>query len=92
MSGQRCEVCGREASLTFHHLIPKTLHGKKWYRKRYSLAELKSRGMHVCRECHRAIHKFWDEKTLGKEHNTPELILGTELIRNHIRYMRRRFH
>ena len=68
-SVDRCALCGRERRLTFHHLIPRTLHSNKWFKKNYSRAEM-NEGIDVCRDCHRAIHKFIDRKELGREYNT----------------------
>jgi hypothetical protein len=68
-----CELCKREVSiLTFHHLIPKTLHGKKWFKKQFERKEMQTRGIMVCKPCHKHIHKTYDEKFLGKERNTLE--------------------
>jgi len=68
-------MCSREETcLTFHHLIPRTLHSKKWYQKRYSKEEL-NRGVDICEDCHEALHDFITEKDLGKEYNTLELLM-----------------
>lgn len=69
-----CVLCSREEiALTFHHLIPRTLHSKKWYQKRYTNEEL-NRGEDLCADCHEAIHDFITEKDLGKSYNTLELL------------------
>lgn len=69
-----CNLCSREEiSLTFHHLIPRTLHSKKWYKKTYSSDNLSS-GIDLCADCHEAIHDFITEKDLGKSFNTLELL------------------
>lgn len=31
-------------------------------------------GIHVCHPCHKAIHRFLDEKTLGREYRTLEAL------------------
>lgn len=68
-------MCSRkEMPLTFHHLIPKTLHTKKWYEKRYSKEDL-GKGIDICEDCHEALHDFITEKDLGKNYNTLELLL-----------------
>jgi len=36
----KCELCGRENVLTFHHLIPVTLHKNKWFKKNYTREEM----------------------------------------------------
>ncbi|NPV13037.1 MAG: hypothetical protein HPY57_14825 [Ignavibacteria bacterium] len=85
-----CELCKREVDeTTFHHLIPVTLHTKKWYQKNYNFNYLKTHGIDVCELCHYAIHHFYDEKTLGKNYNTLELLLESELIQKHIKWARK---
>ena len=84
-----CEICEREKETTFHHLIPKTLHGKKWYKKKYTQKYMKEHGINTCKDCHKTIHVFWDEKTLGKDFNTKEKILNEEKIQKHIKYVRK---
>ena len=64
-----CELCEREAELTFHHLIPRTVHGRREFRLRHTKEEL-NRGAMLCRDCHSAIHKHLDEKELGRSYNT----------------------
>lgn len=69
-----CALCEREEiALTFHHLIPRTLHSKKWYKKHYTEEELNV-GEDLCADCHEAIHDFIPEKQLGKSFNTLELL------------------
>jgi len=48
-----CELCQREEAQDFHHLIPRTLHTNKWFKKRYAREELQQ-GIAVCKSCHAA--------------------------------------
>ena len=66
---QRCELCHRERKCTFHHLIPKFTHKKKWCKKQFTDTE-RQKGAWVCRDCHDAIHKFIDHKDLAREWNS----------------------
>lgn len=66
-----CALCSRNLDLTFHHLIPKTLHSKKWFKKNFTADQL-NLGLMLCRDCHDAIHRFIPEKDLGKTYNTEE--------------------
>lgn len=73
-----CELCGRvlKRGTTEHHLIPRTCHGNKWFRKQFTREERNQR-IHVCRDCHRAIHDLVpDEKDLGRYFNTREKLLN----------------
>lgn len=63
----RCETCGRQVPLTFHHLIPKKLHRRPRFKKHYSTKQLQA-GIRVCRTCHNGIHRQFDEMTLGQHY------------------------
>ncbi len=69
-----CALCGRRTKrgLTKHHLIPRTCHSNKWFRKRFSRQEMQVT-IDVCRDCHSAIHRLAPkEKELGRYYNTPQ--------------------
>lgn len=68
-----CELCARERRLTFHHLIPVTLHSNRWFKRNFSRDDL-HRGAMLCRDCHNAVHRFITHKALGREFNTVELL------------------
>jgi len=71
-----CELCGREKPLTFHHLIPRKNHRKRRFRRDFDRDELKSRGLWLCRLCHRQIHRFYSEDELGQRLNSREALLA----------------
>lgn len=56
-----CPLCKRDAPLTAHHLIPKSLGGKET--------------TDVCRGCHNAIHAFIPHKELKRHYHTIERLL-----------------
>ena len=76
-----CELCKRSENVILdkHHKIPKTLHSNKWYKKNFSDEQL-NETLLVCRDCHDAIHKFIDEKSLGREYNTKEKLLTNDKL------------
>lgn len=85
-----CELCERDVfETTFHHLIPVTLHTNKWIRTHYEFDYLKTHGIDLCHHCHHAVHDFFDEKTLGREYNTLELLLANEQIQKHIKWAKK---
>ena len=85
----RCELCGREASTTFHHLIPRTLHSKKRFKKAYTPAQLQE-GLYLCKLCHDGIHELIpSERELGEKYNTRERLLHHEAVRKHVAWARR---
>ena len=70
-----CELCQCEESYDFHHLIPRTLHSNKWFKKRYSREEMQQ-GLQLCKACHQEIHtQVPSAKELGKSFNTREKLL-----------------
>lgn len=84
-----CELCNRSENVILdeHHLIPKTLHSSKWYKKNFSKEELKNSKILVCRDCHDAIHQFIPEKELGKNYNTKEKLLGHEKVAGFVKWI-----
>ena len=86
-----CELCGRpDQALTFHHLIPRHCHRKKRFRSRFSLQEMRSRGLWICRPCHGGIHDMIpDEKDLGWNYHTRDLLLAHEGVRKHVDWVKK---
>lgn len=69
-----CELCERDMVTTSHHLIPRSNHKNKWFKKNFSKFEM-NRRLDLCGDCHPAIHRFISEKELGKKYNTKEKLL-----------------
>ena len=68
MSATACELCGRttKRGTTEHHLIPRTCHSNKWFKKRFSRQQMQMT-VNFCHDCHRAVHNLVpDEKQLGR--------------------------
>ncbi len=84
-----CQLCGSEHNITFHHLIPKTCHKNKWFRKNFSREQMRTRGIDVCRKCHSFIHKKFGEKYLGRELNTLEKLLADKTINTFVAWARK---
>jgi len=85
-----CQLCGSDQQITFHHLIPRTCHRNKWFRKNFSREEMRTRGIDVCRPCHSFIHKQFSEKHLGRALNTLELLLAEPVISTYVNWARQR--
>jgi len=84
-----CEMCLRgEVALTFHHLIPRTLHSRKWFKKNFDIKTLEN-GINICTDCHRAIHNFINEKELGKTYNTLQALLTHSQIPKFISWVKK---
>lgn len=86
---QPCALCSRHTWLTFHHLIPRKNHNKPWFRRHFDKADMRSRGIWVCKPCHRAIHRFHDEHRLGRELNTLESLQNDPQLRRFVAWAAR---
>ena len=84
-----CALCGTRHRITFHHLIPKSCHRNKWFRKNFAKTDMKERGIWVCRRCHSFIHKQFSEKQLGRELNTLERLLSNDKMEAFIQWARK---
>lgn len=64
-----CAICGREETLTRHHLIPRTRHHNKRNKREFERAVV-HQIVGICRSCHSQIHALLSEKELEREYNT----------------------
>lgn len=85
-----CELCERQvAATTKHHLIPRTVHKNKWFKKNFEKSVL-HQTVNLCRDCHRGIHRFIPEKEMGRYFNTLEKLRSHKKVANFIRWLNRR--
>ena len=85
-----CELCNRDKPLTKHHLIPRAVHTKKKFVKKFGKKEMKSRLLMVCSLCHHGIHDcIPDEKDLANDYNTKELLLENPAIQKHVGWVKK---
>ncbi len=84
-----CALCGRDRPLTFHHLIPRALHKKKRFQRRFTRDELAS-GVELCRDCHDAVHRFMTEKELGERYYTLERLRAQPELARFVAWVRTR--
>ena len=83
-----CPLCRRTTALTFHHLIPKKMHRRRFFQKTYNRQQLAA-GIYICRQCHNGIHTLFDEMTLAKHFNSLERLLLDEPLLKHCRWVAR---
>ena len=83
-----CSLCLRHTALTFHHLVPRKVHRRTYFRKHCSREEL-ARGIYVCRKCHNGIHKLFDEMQLAKALNTLEKLRENTDLDRHVQWVAR---
>lgn len=84
-----CELCQQEPATSFHHLIPRTLHSNRWFKRTFTREQMRS-GIEVCRQCHHSIHDFATEKELGRRYFTMELLLTQPDIAKYVAWRQRR--
>ncbi|SEO91721.1 hypothetical protein [Aquisalimonas asiatica] len=82
-----CALCGRPERLTRHHLIPRARHRNRRTRRQFSLAELQTRVIPVCRPCHNHIHRTLTEKDLERDYNTLEALRAHPEIQRFTRWI-----
>jgi hypothetical protein len=84
----RCELCGSSHDyLNFHHLIPKTLHANKVFKRKYTRKYMENHGIWICKsKCHKQIHVFTTEKELGTYYYTIEPLLTHPEIKKYIEW------
>jgi 5-methylcytosine-specific restriction endonuclease McrA len=81
-----CPLCHRKIELTFHHLIPKQLHRRNYFKKNYSKEELQE-GVYICRQCHKGVHKSFTTMELAKSFNTLEKLQSDPAIHRHCEWV-----
>jgi hypothetical protein len=85
-----CQLCRSEPSHNFHHLIPRSLHANKWFKKRFTREQMRE-GIDVCRQCHHAIHDLVpDEKELGRHYHTLPALLAHPELSKYVAWKRQR--
>jgi len=81
-----CLMCHRIMPLTRHHVIPRTLHTDKNFKKMFTKEQMQTTIL-ICRPCHSMIHSVIDVKTMGKDYNTLEKLLSHEKVQKWIPYI-----
>jgi hypothetical protein len=77
-----CALCGRVTrnGTTEHHLIPRTCHSNKWFKKSFTREQMQET-VSLCAECHSSIHEFIPrEKQLGRYYHSIKLLLAHEKL------------
>ena len=93
-----CELCGRERTLTFHHLVPKGVHHRYVHRQlppelaalvgeaEPTKAFLCSHGARLCRPCHSHVHRMAPNRELAERYHTIEKLAAAPYIERWVRY------
>ncbi len=84
-----CVLCEREVGYTTkHHLIPRTVHRNKWFRKKFTREQM-NETIPLCSQCHKGIHDFIPEKEMGKQYNSLEKLKTHEKVIGLIQWLNR---
>jgi len=86
-----CTLCGRvtKRGTNEHHLIPRTCHSNKWFRKNFTREEMRET-IEVCHDCHAAIHRFVpDEKELGRNYHSVDKLLSHAGLAGFVAWVRK---
>ncbi|KAE9992616.1 Bifunctional cytochrome P450/NADPH--P450 reductase [Venturia inaequalis] len=84
-----CELCGREhVGLSYHHLIPRSVHAKVLKRGWHKEWEL-SKVAWLCRACHSFVHKIESNESLAREWFTIERLAEREDVTKWIQWVGR---
>ena len=81
-----CVLCQRAVALTFHHLIPRKMHRRTYFRKNFTKQQLAT-GIWVCRQCHNGIHNLYDEMTLAKKYHNLSALKNDPALQKHIQWV-----
>ena len=83
-----CVLCQRDLPLTFHHVIPRFVHKKRWVKKAFTAEQLQE-GLWMCRPCHSAIHRFIGHADLARQYRTVADLLGHEQVHRYVLWSRK---
>ena len=82
-----CELCTRNnLKLTFHHLIPKKMHKKKYVLKIHPNKDFNKYGIVVCVACHKTIHNCISHKDLALRYFTITDLLSHSEIKKAVEF------
>ncbi len=85
---KQCQLCGRQVPLTAHHLIPRKLHKRNRYAKRYDKTQL-NETIDLCQLCHRGLHRLYDEVTLAEQFSSLYALALDPAIAKHVDWVRK---
>ena len=74
--------------LTFHHLIPKKVHRRRHFSRRYD-RNILNQGTYICQDCHQHIHATYDEMRLATDYSAIETLINDPVLQRHFRWLAR---
>ncbi|KAI5806174.1 hypothetical protein EDC01DRAFT_137514 [Geopyxis carbonaria] len=85
---KECEICERDVPLSYHHLVPRSVHAKVLKRGWHTKERLESVAW-LCRPCHDTVHRCASNEELAREWYTVELLMGREDVQRWAAYVGR---
>ncbi|KAJ7659193.1 hypothetical protein DFH06DRAFT_437622 [Mycena polygramma] len=82
---KECEICEREIPLTYHHLIPRSVHAKATKKKWHPPSMLNSVAW-LCRPCHTVVHHVATNQELAQNCYSVNLLLQRDDIQRWGKY------
>ena len=90
MPDQICELCGSDEVHSEHHLIPRHCHRKSWWKRKFTKEQMQQT-IQVCKMCHHSVHDLIpDEKELGRDYFTIELLKSHPAIAKYLAWKQKR--
>jgi len=86
---QTCELCERERTTTFHHLVPKKSHKRSRVTKLHTKEYMNAIGVDLCKSCHKTVHKFFTHMELALEYYTLDLLKGNEKLMKFVIWLKK---
>lgn len=84
-----CEICDRDwLPLSYHHLIPRSVHAKVVKRGWHEEWQLQSVAW-LCRACHSFVHRIAGNEELAREWYTVERLVGREDVQQWAKWVGR---
>jgi len=82
-----CEICGREAELHPHHLIPRK-YLKKGFFKKMKWEEEHNVEINICSDCEKTIHALFKLRQLKEDYNTLEKLKSEERMKKYVLWVK----
>jgi len=84
----KCELCNRERTTTFHHLAPKKVHTRSKVLRLHTKEYMRTAGVDLCNDCHKTVHKLFTHILLALEYYTLERLQGDDKLMKFVEWVK----
>jgi len=84
-----CDLCGRQETLTRHHLLPRARHRSNRLKRQYPREEMKQRIAMLCDACHQKIHSLFTERELADQFNSIDVLRAEPRLQAFMKWVRK---